>query len=606
MDQPVLGVWPDAYYLATVDYFNDHATGNATVAALNRADMLAGGPDTTQARFQKCQVVGSSPNHNPLSLQPSNLEGSLFPPPKDAPNIFATLGDVSTNHDYILFYKFHVDWTDVALTTFSGPLYGRVNAFNPSICGQGRMCTDCVAQPPEGGIASPNLDSGGDQLGFPMVYRNQGDHDYLLLNHTVRATGLSDQTGIRWYEYRDPYAPTGLLAPPFQESTYGGNFDGLYRWLGSIGIDHMGNIALGYSVSDGNATFPSIRYTGRDVSDPLNDLRQEALMTAGDGAQTNPEHRWGDYSGMALDPVDECTLWYTNEYYSNTSDSYWQTQVSKFRFASCDVLQCPLQFSDVAPDNVFYTSIRCLACRNVLGGYSDGTFRPYTKVTRGELAKIASGAAGFNESHTDQVFTDVPTNSPFYIWIERLASRGYISGYDCGGTNPQTQQPEPCDPLSRPYFRPSNTTTRGQLAKIISGAAGFTENHTDQIFTDVTPGATFYMEIERLASRGYISGYDCGGTDPLTGKSEPCDPLNRPYFRTYNNTTRGQTAKIVSQTFFPNCAPRTPTTSNGPVPPTSSASQPTALPAAVPTTVPQPVPTQGTLPPPVPTGGTAP
>ena len=124
-----------------------------------------------------------------------------------------------------------------------------------------------------------------------------------------------------------------------------------------------------------------------------------------------------------------------------------------------------------------------------------------------------------------------------------MASRGYINGYPCGSPG------EPCVPPNNlPYFRPNANATRGQIAKIDSNAAGFTEPVSGQSFEDVPPGSTFYTYTERLASRGVMQGYQCGGT------GEPCvPPANRPYFRPNNNATRGQTSKIVANTFFPAC-----------------------------------------------------
>jgi hypothetical protein len=194
--------------------------------------------------------------------------------------------------------------------------------------------------------------------------------------------------------------------------------------------------------------------------------------------------------------------------------------------------------------STFYDFIRCLACRGIINGYPDGTFKPNNLVTRGQLSKIVSNSAGFYDPQTVQMFEDVPVGSTFYDYIGRLASRGYINGYTCGGPG------EPCVPPSNlPYFRPNANATRGQISKIVSNAASFNEPVTGQTFQDVPPGATFYDFIERLASRGVMSGYPCGSVP-----GEPCvPPEDRPYFRPNNNATRGQTSKIVSGTFFPNC-----------------------------------------------------
>jgi hypothetical protein len=198
----------------------------------------------------------------------------------------------------------------------------------------------------------------------------------------------------------------------------------------------------------------------------------------------------------------------------------------------------------VPEGSTFYDFIRCLACRGIVNGYADGSFRPGNNVTRGQLSKIVSNAAGFSDPPGAQIFEDVQPGSTFYDFVQRLANRGYIGGYACGGPG------EPCvPPGNRPYFRPGNNATRGQIAKIVSNSAGFTEPAGAQIFEDVPPGSTFYDFVQRLASRGYIEGYPCGGL------AEPCvPPDNRPYFRPNANATRGQTSKIVANTFFPGCS----------------------------------------------------
>jgi hypothetical protein len=204
---------------------------------------------------------------------------------------------------------------------------------------------------------------------------------------------------------------------------------------------------------------------------------------------------------------------------------------------------CPITFSDVDPDNTFYSFIRCLACRGIFSGYNDGTFRPFNDIIRGQIAKVVSNAAGFDEDPGPQIYEDVPPDNTFYQWINRLSLRGHMGGYPCGNVDA-----EPCiGPDNRPYFRPFSNATRGQLAKIVANAAGLTATPTGQFFTDVQEDHPFYTWIMRLAEAGVMGGYDCGGP------GEPCDIENRPYFRPFNNVTRGQASKIVANTFFPNC-----------------------------------------------------
>jgi hypothetical protein len=197
--------------------------------------------------------------------------------------------------------------------------------------------------------------------------------------------------------------------------------------------------------------------------------------------------------------------------------------------ASPTVTPCDMAFTDVGASSPFYSYIRCLACKGIVGGYPDGTFRPHNNVTRGQASKMVANAAGFDEPVSGQTFSDVPPGSPFYEFIERLAARGYISGYADG------------------TFRAGSRVTRGQLAKIVANSAGFTEPIPagTRSFKDVPGTGPFWVFIERLSKRGIVGGYPCGG------EGEPCPGA---YFRPTNNVTRGQAAKMVANTFFPGCA----------------------------------------------------
>jgi hypothetical protein len=198
---------------------------------------------------------------------------------------------------------------------------------------------------------------------------------------------------------------------------------------------------------------------------------------------------------------------------------------------------CAIQFSDVPQGSTFYSFIHCLACLGLINGYPDGTFKPNANVTRGQLSKIVSNAAGFSDNQTTQIFQDVPAGSTFFQ---------FIGGYPCGGLG------EPCvPPANLPYFRSNSQATRGQISKIVSNAAGFNDTPTGQQFQDVLPGTTYYTYTYRLVTRNVMGGYPCG-----TAPAGPClPPDNWPYFVPNNNATRGQTSKIVSNTFFPNCSP---------------------------------------------------
>jgi hypothetical protein len=222
---------------------------------------------------------------------------------------------------------------------------------------------------------------------------------------------------------------------------------------------------------------------------------------------------------------------------------------------------CTIQFTDVPEGHTFYEFIRCLACQGIINGYPCGGqgepcdqdnnpyFRPGNNITRGQLTKIVAISAGYSDPVTGQTFEDVLPGTAFYTYTEQLAGDGVMGGYPCGQL-----EGEPCiPPDNRPYFRPGNNATRGQLTKIVALAAGFNDPAPSTFtFTDVPEGHTFHIYVEALLLNrpGAISGYPCGGP------GEPCDSENRPYFRPNNTLTRGQASKIVANTFFPACSVR--------------------------------------------------
>ena len=244
---------------------------------------------------------------------------------------------------------------------------------------------------------------------------------------------------------------------------------------------------------------------------------------------------------------------------SSTATNTAPTSTPTNTFTPLPTPVCDLSFQDVAQTNPFYPFINCLACRSIIGGYpcggldepcgdgGDPYYRPGANVTRGQISKIVSEAAGFTEGPGAQLYEDVEPGSPFYRPINRLSNRGYVSGYPCGGPG------EPCEEGSKPYFRPNANATRGQLSKIVSNAAGLDDEVSGQTYNDVPPSndpSSFYVYIERLSARRVIGGYPCGTPDPNSG---PCDDQDRPYFRPGNLVTRGQAAKIVGNTFYPGC-----------------------------------------------------
>ena len=312
-DYPKLGVWPDGYYMSANQFAdNPDDDSGAGVWVFERDKMLNGQPATFQ-------YFDMSP-YGFWGLLPSNLLGTT-PPPAGTPNYFASVDiDWYGTDDVFHIFEFHTDWDNPANSTFALVKNLIVAPFDPDMCGGSR---DCIPQPD----TEQGLDAISDRLMMHLWYRNFGTHDVLVANHTVDVGG--DHAGIRWYEIRDP----GADAYIYQQGTFAP--DEYHRWMGSIAMDKVGNIALGYSIAS-ETMYPSIRYTGRLAGDPLGVMTQgEGTIINGSGSQTSPFGRWGDYSAMSVDPVDDCTFWYTQEYIETTGYANWQTRIASFRFPSC-------------------------------------------------------------------------------------------------------------------------------------------------------------------------------------------------------------------------------------------------------------------------------
>jgi len=167
---------------------------------------------------------------------------------------------------------------------------------------------------------------------FRLQYRNFKTYESLVTNQSVEAApGVA---GVRWYEIRNPQDPV-----IYQQGTYAPG-DGVHRWMGSVAQDKFGNLAAGYSVVNGTTVKPGIRYAGRLAGDPLGQLSQgEAVLQNGTGVQTTTNSRWGDYTSMSVDPRDDCTFYYMNEYYQvdgTPADTRpWQTRIGAFKFPGC-------------------------------------------------------------------------------------------------------------------------------------------------------------------------------------------------------------------------------------------------------------------------------
>ena len=425
-DYPKLGVWGDAYYTTLVLFGSSYQ--GPEVCAYDRAKMLVG-----QAATQKCFTLGTS--YGPLL--PADVDGPT-PPPAGSPNYLLEVGT-----GVLHLWKFHVDWTTPANSTLTGPTTLPVAAFSPACAGS------CIPQPG----TTRKLDALGDRLMYRLAYRNFGDHESLVTSHSVVAGG---SVGVRWYELRSP----GGGAAIFQQGTYAP--DSTYRWMGSVAMDASGGIGLGYSVSSSSLQ-PGIRYTGRLAGDAPGVMTQgEGVLFAGSGSQTGLS-RWGDYSSMSIDPSDNCTFWYTNEYLPANGSFNWRTRIGSFKLPGC-------------------------------GGPVTSGFSIAANPTSLSVAKGASG--------TDTISTAVTSGSPQTVSLN-------ASGQPAGTTVSFSPTSVTAGNSSTMTVNVGSTTTQGTYTITVTGTGTASTAQADVTLT--VPGPAGAGIVNGGFEAGSLSGWTASG-----------------------------------------------------------------------------------------------
>ncbi|CAN5793487.1 hypothetical protein BH20VER1_BH20VER1_00140 [soil metagenome] len=314
-DYPHYGTWTDAYYMMAHAFTNTSGGyQGAHFAAMDRTKMLAGDPTATW------QVIVDTTEGGHM---PADLDGHA-PPPHNAPGIFLSIHGSS-----MYLYRMKVDWANPANTT--RPLQATMPiAPATAACGG----TSCIPQPGSGTV----LASLADRLMFRVAYRNFIDHESLVVSHSVNPNITGVVSGVRWYDFRISGAPDAVCSAfpcTYQQGTVADNPGGRSRWMPSIAMDGAENILVGYSAT-GTASGSdnhSIRYTGRAKTDPLGQMTvPERIVHT--GTRNITTDRWGDYTSITPDPVDDCTFWYVNQYYEtgNTGNANWRTRVNSSRF----------------------------------------------------------------------------------------------------------------------------------------------------------------------------------------------------------------------------------------------------------------------------------
>ncbi len=376
-DYPKTGVWPDAYY-TTYNMFTAQSAGfrGAKFVVWERAAMVAGFP-AREIEFQTFSDPRGMDGYG--GALPSDWDGRFFPP-ANAPNLIISDDNTPAGQHgmgpVLQIWKIHVDWINPEQSTITdipencppailnGPCPILVNVNNFKL-----PCDDtagnCVPQ-----VDTTNrLDTLGDRLMYRLPYRNfPADHESILVSRSVDP-GTNAPVAVRWYELQNPIGQTFADGQRLvQQGTHMPN-DGKYRWMMSMAQDHVGNMAVGMSQSSPNI-HPEIWIAGRKFDDPPNTLPQdEVQMTQGTSSDNTPT-RWGDYSMLVLDPVDDCTFWYTTEYMAapQTSGFEYRTDVGNFKFDTCQANEDNYGFE--MPDSV---EVNTATTFNITKRHSDGT-----------------------------------------------------------------------------------------------------------------------------------------------------------------------------------------------------------------------------------------
>ncbi|MCI0398088.1 MAG: hypothetical protein L0332_09575 [Chloroflexi bacterium] len=331
-DYPKYGVWTNSYLLTSRD-FGPIGEYGISVYALEKTRMIDGDPNARSVQFfldsaeVPINLIGDG-------LLPADIDGTRRPQNNVPAPVVGTQdeeGPYGAPFDALNVYELSVRWRSTPIASLNLVAQLPVAEFDSAFpCAPGSR--DCLPQP---GIVNPaqflDILSYRQRPTWRLAYRNFGTHEALVTNQSVEA--LPAVAGVRWYEIRR----AGGQYSVYQQGTFAPN-DGVHRWMGSIAMDGDGNIAVGYSVVNGIDVFPGIRYTGRLSGDPLGEMTLgEGVIINGTGSQLTTNSRWGDYTSMNIDPVDDCTFWYVNEYYQITELAAWQTRIASFKLPECEL-----------------------------------------------------------------------------------------------------------------------------------------------------------------------------------------------------------------------------------------------------------------------------
>ncbi|HXG85291.1 MAG TPA: FG-GAP-like repeat-containing protein [Pyrinomonadaceae bacterium] len=514
-DYPKVGVWTDGYHMT----FNQFGLGGSTYLGLgiltqDRPRALVGDPNAAAVYIN----IGAIDADTGGAL-PGDIDGFIAPPAGLAQVIGEYQADETGRPvDGVRMYKWIPNFNnpgnsiltvlgDVALAPFDGREPPR---------------TRLQIEQLEGA----NLDALADRSMHRFAYRNFGTSENPINsyagNFSVNVSGVNPttaatyQTGIRWFEMRR----TGDSFSVFDQGTHnltpGDGATGLNNWMGSIAQDNRGNIAIGFSQA-GTTQRADIKIAGRtnnaQNSGVLNE--GEALFHAAGGSQTSTSGRWGDYSAMNVDPSDDCTFWYTQEYYAVTSSGSWSTRVGKFRFPQC---------ADAPKATITGTITNCAtgAPVNTASVDATGGFNRLTN-TNGAFSitvspgtyNVSTGRFGFTPSGLQTVNvaaggTQAVNFCLAPVALVRATGDASITSESCPATN---GSPDPGEliSISLPLQNQGAAATSNLTAVLVAGN-GIVNPSASQNFGAIAPGGS--------ATRNFTFRVDpnlvCGSTINLT------------------------------------------------------------------------------------------
>jgi hypothetical protein len=303
-DYQKVSVWSDGYYIT------ENTGGSNKVWVLERDAMLAGDPNAQILGFNLPGIVTSgffSPQV--LSVTDNNL-----PAAGGATVIYMQDNAWSgVSNDHIKLWTIDVNWTNSSSSTISSAQEVATTPFI-SVFDNGSFAN--LTQPGNG--RKINIDALQATIMNQAQFRKFASHNSAVFNFVVDTDASSgEMAGVRWYEFRQSgdNQPWSL----YQEGTYTAP-DNKHAWCASLAMDGQGNIGMGYTgmstPASSSTVYPSSYYTGRTSSDPLGTMTlMEGLISNGTGKI--PGTRYGDYSKIDIDPLDDSTFWFITEYYKS-------------------------------------------------------------------------------------------------------------------------------------------------------------------------------------------------------------------------------------------------------------------------------------------------